>query len=277
MHLGVIKVNRLRFPFPFLPSFFLLSVVLVLLHRLQWLVAQVHPPVRGHIRAQVRSGLLRGPHDDRHGRGLDDWGHLLHRVLVREVVFAVVFPADLALVDVWLDRVAELLQEGLSLCAEDAHDGVARDADEGNGSDCPAQGVCPVRVLVVAVVVRWLLVVDQTEDPEGLQVEISLLLTGLLGGRSRRSTHKEQEGSSDHPAGTEINRRRLPGHLFHILAESRRAVEPRDGDHLEERQEHDGYGGGIVVNQLEEVDSPLEEKRIHYHWNECRETQIPPE
>lgn len=70
--------------------------------------------------------------------------------------------------------------------------------------------------------------------------------------------YKQQQRSSEGPTGAKVNRRRFARHLFHVLAQSRRTVEPGDGDHLEEGQEHDGDGCGVMVDQLEEVDSALE-------------------
>lgn len=104
-------------------------------------------------------------------------------------MFAVVFPADFALVNVRLDRVFESLeretgseiklppsnknnslhlQERLSLCPQNTNNRIARNADQGNGRNRPTECVCPFRIFVMSVVVRRLLVVDQTEDPQRL-------------------------------------------------------------------------------------------------------------
>lgn len=89
--------------------------------------------------------------------------------------------------------------------------------------------------MVLAIVVSRGLVVDHAEYPD-------------------RKNHK---GRSHHPTELEINVRLASGHRLHIFAQSSDSVEPSDRYHLEEGEVHDRDGGGVMVDQLEEVDSPL--------------------
>lgn len=76
---------------------------------------------------------------------------------------------------------------------------------------------------------------------------------------NKKSTHNQQRWSHNQPARPEVQRRTLAGHLLDVLRQPTDAVEPSDGNHLEECEEHDGHRGGIVVDQLEEVDATLDE------------------
>lgn len=120
----------------------------------------------------------------------------------------------------------------------------------------------PRRILVLAVVVGGRLIVDQTEDPQALRVEwvqkecvnanVHLFLKAAMA-----STHDQQQRRRHQPARAEVQRRTLAGHLLDVLRQAAHAVEPGDRNDLEEGQEHDRYGGRIVIDQLEVVDAAL--------------------
>jgi hypothetical protein len=61
------------------------------------------------------------------------------------------------------------LKECLAFGSTNAHNSITWNANQGCRSNSPAQPMCPIRIDVLAVVIRWRGVVDQTEHPEALK------------------------------------------------------------------------------------------------------------
>lgn len=74
---------------------------------------------------------------------------------------------------------------------------------------------------------------------------------------SWQETYHYEKWRSEEPTEAKVHRRHTPGHLFDVIAQPSHAVKPGYGNHLEEGQEHDGPGRGVVIYQLEEINTTL--------------------
>lgn len=73
------------------------------------------------------------------------------------------------------------------------------------------------------------------------------------------STYDQKRWAHNQPARPEVQRWTFARHLFDVFRQPRNTVEPTNRYHLEERQKHDRHRRCIVVDQLEKVDSTLNE------------------
>merc|ERR1712155_436690 len=105
----------------------------------------------------------------------------------------------------------------------------------GTATYAPSEQDAPPGVDVVPV--DWRLVVVEGEDPDD----------------------EDEDRGHEHPADAEDDARLPARHVLDVSGQSPHAVQPHDGDGLEESDVHEGDGRRVVVDNLEEVDAALEE------------------
>ena len=77
--------------------------------------------------------------------------------------------------------------------------------------------------------------------------------------RSSATTVKRKHGKKGTDPDVEVGRR--AGHVGHVSGQTAGAVDPNHGHHFEEGDVHQRHGRRVVVDQLEEVDSTLADKK----------------
>lgn len=82
-------------------------------------------------------------------------------------------------------------------------------------------------------------------------------------------SHHYEKRRSEEPTEPKVHRRQTPGHFFDVIAQPSHAVKPGDRDQLEECQEHDGHRGGVVIYQLEEINTTLRQSGNRLVANKC--------